>query len=49
MSDKSWSKRDLGFDGVAIFIHYKMINLDSITNKNNKKINEKWPYIPNHP
>ena len=26
-----------------------MINLDSITNKNNKKYNEKWPYIPHHP
>ena len=26
-----------------------MINLDSITNKNNKKHNEKWPYIPHHP
>ena len=26
-----------------------MINLDSITNKNNKKHNEKWPYIPDHP
>ena len=26
-----------------------MISLDSITNKNNKKHNEKWPYIPNHP
>ena len=25
-----------------------MINLDSITNKN-KKHNEKWPYIPDHP
>ena len=25
-----------------------MINLDSITNKNNKNHNEKWPYIPNH-
>ena len=23
-----------------------MINLDSITNKNNKKHNEKWRYIP---
>ena len=23
-----------------------MINLDSITNENNKKRNEKWPYIP---
>ena len=26
-----------------------MINLDSITNENNKKDNEKWPYIPDHP
>ena len=26
-----------------------MINLDSITNKNNKKDNEKWPHIPDHP
>ena len=26
-----------------------MINLDCITNENNKKHNEKWPYIPNHP
>ena len=26
-----------------------MINLDSITNKNNRKHNEKWPYIPDHP
>ena len=25
-----------------------MINLDSITNGNNKKHNEKWPYIPDH-
>ena len=25
-----------------------MINLDSITNQNNKKHNEKWPYIPDH-
>ena len=25
-----------------------MINLDSITNVNNKKHNEKWPYIPDH-
>ena len=25
-----------------------MINLDSITNENNKKDNEKWPYIPDH-
>ena len=25
-----------------------MINLDSITNNNNKKCNEKWPYIPDH-
>ena len=26
-----------------------MISLDSITNENNKKHNEKWPYIPDHP
>ena len=26
-----------------------MINFDSITNKNNKKHIEKWPYIPDHP
>ena len=25
-----------------------MINLDSTTNENNKKHNEKWTYIPNH-
>ena len=25
-----------------------MINLDSTTNENNKKHNEKWPYIPDH-
>ena len=25
-----------------------MINLDDITNKNNKEHNEKWPYIPDH-
>ena len=26
-----------------------MINLDRISNKNNKKHNEKWQYIPDHP
>ena len=26
-----------------------MINLDSITNENNKQHSEKWPYIPDHP
>ena len=26
-----------------------MINLDSITNENNKEHNEKWPYMPGHP
>ena len=26
-----------------------MINLDSIPNKNNKRHNEKWPFIPDHP
>ena len=43
--DKSCSKWDLL---VVIFIHYKMIDLDSITNENNKKHNEKWLYIPDH-
>ena len=36
-------------DDFVIFIHHKIINLESITNKNNKEHNEKWPYIPNHP
>ena len=26
-----------------------MINLDDITNENNKEHNEKWLYIPDHP
>ena len=26
-----------------------MINLDNITNKNNKEHSEKWPFIPGHP
>ena len=26
-----------------------MINLDSITNENNKEHNKKWPNIPDHP
>ena len=26
-----------------------MINLDSITNENNKEQNKKWPYIPDYP
>ena len=26
-----------------------MINLESIANENNKKHNEKWSYIPDHP
>ena len=26
-----------------------MVNLDDITNENNKEHNEKWPYIPDHP
>ena len=28
---------------------YKMINLDSVTNENKKKHNQKQPYIPDHP
>ena len=30
-------------------MHYKMINLNSITNENNIKHNAKWPYIVDHP
>ena len=30
------------------FYTLQMINLDSIVNDNNKKHNEKWPYIPDH-
>ena len=26
-----------------------MLNLDSITNENNKEYNKKWPFIPGHP
>ena len=26
-----------------------MVNLDSITNENNKEHNKKWSYIPDHP
>ena len=29
--------------------HIKRINLDSITNENDKKWNQIWPYIPDHP
>ena len=29
-------------------IHYKMVNLDSITNENNKEHNKKWSCIPDH-
>ena len=37
------------FYKTIIIIHYKMINLDSTTNENNKEYNKKWPYIPDHP
>ena len=40
---------DLTFFKAVIIIHYKIINLDSITNENNKEHNKKWPYIPDHP
>ena len=45
---KSFSK-DSVFDAAVIFIHYKMVNLDTITSENNKEHNKKWPYIPDHP
>ena len=47
--NKTWLKRDLVFDVVVNFINYQIINLDSITNENNKEHNEEWPYIPDHP
>ena len=31
------------------FFTLQNVNLDSITNENNKKHNEKWPYILDHP
>ena len=37
------------FDVFVVFIHYKMIDSDSITNENNKEHDKKWPYIPDHP
>ena len=45
----SKSTTSLGWDLVFIFIHYKIINLDDITNENSKEHNEKWPYIPDRP
>ena len=27
----------------------KMLNLDDITNENNKNHNKKWPFIPDYP
>ena len=30
-------------------MHYKVINLDSITNENNKEHNGKWSFISDHP
>ena len=41
----------LVFDTVVAFMHYKVVNLDSITNKNNKEHNKKLPFIliPDHP
>ena len=46
--NKTWLKRDPVFDVAIIFIHYKTINLDSISCENNKERNEKWLYIPHH-
>ena len=46
---KNFDNRDLVFDSAVIFKYYKMINLDSMTNENNKEHNEKWPYIPDSP
>ena len=42
------SKLTTGLKQDFIFIHYKIINFDSITNENTMD-NEKWPYTPNDP
>ena len=37
------------FSSTTILISYKkIINLDDITNENNKDHNLKWPYVPDH-
>ena len=38
----------LTFIKAVIIIHYKMINLDSITNENNKWNTEKWTFITDY-
>ena len=43
------SERGLTFFKAFIIIHYKTINLDTITIENNKEYNEKWPFITDHP
>ena len=43
------SEWDLTFLKAVTIVHYKMINLGSITNENNKDHNKKWPYILHHP
>ena len=37
------------FPWTVIIVHYKMFNLDDITNENKKEYDGKWPYIPDHP
>ena len=38
----------MSIDNIFIFYKLQIINLDNILNDNNKKHNEKWPYIPYH-
>ena len=45
MTTSGW---DSIFFRTAIIVT-KMLNLDSITNENNKEHNQKWPYIPDYP
>ena len=49
MKQSTTSGWDLTFIKAVIIIYYKIINLSSITNENNKEHNEKCPYIPDHP
>ena len=34
---------------IATISKYKMINPDDVTNKNRRKHNPNWPYIPDNP
>ena len=37
------------FSELSLLYITKILNLDSITNENNKEHNQKWPYVPDYP